>query len=50
MAKKEKSKGKELEEKLFSKSKNLSERGPEFFKKSSDFCGKERNGYNLYFW
>ena len=38
MPKKEKSKGKELEEKLFSKSKNLSERGPEFFQKSSDFC------------
>lgn len=36
--KKTKSKGKELEEKLLHKSKNLSERGPEFFEKSTEFC------------
>lgn len=41
---KPKSKGKELEEKLFSKSKNLSERGPEFFEKASEFC----EGYKVF--
>ncbi|MCQ2053316.1 MAG: aminopeptidase [archaeon] len=38
MVEKAKSKGKELEEKLLFKSKNLSERGTEFFRKSNDFC------------
>ena len=38
MAEKRKSKGKQLEEKLFYSPKNLSERGPEFFEESSRFC------------